>query len=84
MLEPEVERTPPVRRPARREARGLGAEVVAMVVGLDFGSMEWKGGCGKGMEGATRWFKTEKGEYSWNGESQKERRWPKGYEEKTP
>ena len=27
---PEVERTPPVRRPARREARGLGAGAAAI------------------------------------------------------
>ncbi len=41
---PEAERTPPVRRPARRDARGLGAEVVAMVVGLDL--VEWGEGEG--------------------------------------
>lgn len=31
-MEVEAERTPPVRRPARREARWFGAEAVAMVM----------------------------------------------------
>lgn len=32
---PEAERTPPVRRPERRDARGLGAAVVAIAVQVD-------------------------------------------------
>ena len=31
-IDPEAERTPPVRKPARRDARGLGAFAVAIVV----------------------------------------------------
>jgi hypothetical protein len=40
----DVERTPPVRRPARSEARGLGADAVGMVEMAAIERLGWKVG----------------------------------------